>query len=52
MKRKYIEWKLKLVEKEIREWEVRQNSADVNLRKQKQKQWDLIEKLEALEVSK
>ncbi len=49
MKKKFIEQKLKLVEKEIKEWESRQNSANVHLRKHKKKQWELIEQLEKLD---
>lgn len=51
MKKKFIEWKLKLVEKEISEWEKKQNTANVYLRENKQKQWELIEQLEQLEDS-
>lgn len=50
--RKYIEWKLKIVEKEIGYWEKQLISAKVILRRYKQKQWDLIEQLEALEGKK
>lgn len=49
VKKKFIEWKLKLVEKEIKEWEDRQLAANVQLRKHKNKQWELIEELERLE---
>lgn len=51
VKKKFIEWKLKLVEKEIKEWEDRQLAANVQLRKHKNKQWELIEELERLECS-
>ena len=49
VKKKFIEWKLKLVEKEIKEWEDRQLAANVQLRKHKKKQWELIDELERLE---
>jgi hypothetical protein len=49
VKKKYLDWKLKLVEKEIHEWETRENAASVHLRKHKNKQWELIEELERLE---
>ena len=49
VKKKFIEWKLKLVEKEIKEWEDRQLAGNVQLRKHKNKQWELIEELERLE---
>lgn len=49
VKKKFIEWKLKLVEKEIKEWEDRQLAANVQLRKHKKKRWELIEELERLE---
>jgi uncharacterized coiled-coil protein SlyX len=51
MKRKYAEMKLAIVEKEIKSLESRLNSAEVNLRQQKEKRWDLIEKLERMEGS-
>jgi len=46
MKQKYIEWKLSLLEKEIQNWETKENTATVNLRQCKQKQWELINQLE------
>ncbi|WP_405103089.1 hypothetical protein [Oceanobacillus sp. FSL H7-0719] len=49
MKRKYIEMKLAIVEKEIEKLESKENSVSVNLREQKKKQWQLIEQLETLE---
>lgn len=49
MKRKYIEMKLVIVEREIDKLESRENSIYVNLREQKKKQWELIDQLEKLE---
>lgn len=49
MKRKYLQMKLAIVEKEIDKLEVKENNAVVNLREQKKKQWELIEQLEAME---
>lgn len=51
MKKKYLEMKLTIVEKEISKLESKENSVSVNLRKSKEKQWELIEQLEALEES-
>lgn len=51
MKRKYVEMKLAIVEREIGTLESRHNSVEVNLRKQKEKQWELIEQLERMEAS-
>lgn len=41
--------KLAIVEKEIIDLEIAQTSVRVNLRKQKEKRWELIEQLEKLE---
>jgi uncharacterized coiled-coil protein SlyX len=49
MKRKYLEMKLAITEREIQTLESRLNSAEVNLRQQKEKRWQLIEQLERLE---
>jgi hypothetical protein len=51
LKRKYLEMKLVIVEREIANWESRLTTAEVNLRKQKEKRWELIEQLERLEVN-
>jgi uncharacterized coiled-coil protein SlyX len=51
MKRKYLEMKLAITEREIQTLESRLTSAEVNLRQQKEKRWQLIEQLERLEVS-
>lgn len=48
MKRKYIEMKLSIVEKEIANLKNKELSVEVNLRKSKEKQWQLIEQLESL----
>jgi hypothetical protein len=52
MKKKYIEMKLALVEKEIKFHEIRLNSAEVNLRQHKNKQMELIEQLEEIDNGK
>lgn len=49
LKKKYLEMKLTLVEKEIAKLESKENSVSVNLRKNKEKQWEIIEQMEALE---
>jgi hypothetical protein len=48
MKNKWLEMKLAIVEKEIQKLERDQISVEVNLRKQKEKQWELINQLEKL----
>lgn len=48
MKKKYLEMKLAIVEKEIANLKNKEMSVDVNLRKSKEKQWELIEQLESL----
>ena len=46
-----IERKLAIVEREIREWESSLRTVEVNLRKQKELRWELLDRLEAKEVS-
>ncbi len=46
MTNKFTEWKIKIAEKEVEFWERKQNEANVNLRQNKQKLWELIEKAE------
>lgn len=48
MKKKYLEMKLALVEKEIENLKSKETSVEVNLRKNKEKQWELIGQLEKL----
>lgn len=52
MKKKYLEMKLALVEKEIQFHESRLNSSEVNLRENKKKQMDLIDQLERVDHGK
>lgn len=52
MKKKYLEMKLSLVEKEIDKLESKENHIVVTLREQKKRQWVLINQLEQLEESK
>lgn len=50
MKNKYLEMKLEIVEREISKLEAKENSVNVNLRNKKEKQWEIIDQLENLEV--
>ena len=47
---KWLEKKLQIVERDIEKWERKENTASVNLRQAKEKQWALIEQLEKGEV--
>lgn len=49
MKKKYLEMKLAIVERDIDKMESKENSLTVNLREAKKKQWELIEQLEGVE---
>ena len=50
LKNKYLEMKLAIVERDISKWESKENTASVNLRQCKEKQWELINQLEKVEV--
>lgn len=51
MKKKYLEMKLAIVERDISKWESKENTASVNLRQCKEKQWELINQLEKVEAN-
>ncbi|MEN2765760.1 hypothetical protein ABC228_01045 [Ornithinibacillus sp. 16A2E] len=50
VKKKWLERKIALTEKEIGKWESNLNSAAVNLRQEKKKLWELMEQLERVEL--
>ena len=47
VKKKYLEMKLAIVERDISKWESKENTASVNLRQCKE--WELINQLEKVE---
>jgi hypothetical protein len=51
VKKKWLEKKILLTEREIYTWEQKFISAEVNLRKQKEKLWELMSELEKVELS-